>query len=368
MTQPAAATMTAQFDDSWPAFPVLLREAAGAAVNGMLYAGLGSAGTAWYRLDTSGRASGWQPMAPFPGAVPSGTACAASGQSIFVFGGCITPSGNSPSQSDAVWRYDIVHDAWQQLDLRLPLGLLGASALAQADGAIALIGGYHRAQFDDFCRTHAAASDAERGQLLRAYMSRPVAAFEWNDHLWRFDTSKFSLQDQGKLPFAGTCGAAAIDMNGLAIIASGEIKPGLRTPLAWHALPNGGWRQAALPQPAPGVLQEGVAAAFAGLCGGVPLIAGGTNFPGAQANYARQQWHAHAGLTKTWRRELYYFDGRCWQLLGLLPVPRAHGLAFQVGNALLLVGGDTAGGGAVLETLAISLSGGPGHATVSHPA
>lgn len=367
MMQPAAIPMTAQFEACWPAFPVLLRDAAGAQVDGVLYAGLGSADTAWYRLDTRNRDTGWQRMGRFPGAVPSGAASAASGQFIFVFGGCITPAGHSPRQSDAVWRYDTVSDAWQQLDLRLPLGLLGASALAQADGAIVLIGGYHRTQFDDFCRAHGAAGDTERGQLLRAYMARPLAAFAWNDHLWRFDPAALSLQDQGQLPFAGTCGAAAIEMDGMAIIASGEIKPGLRTPLAWHALPEGGWRQAALPQAQPGVPQEGVAAAFAGLCSGVPVIAGGTNFPGANANYARQQWHAHAGLAKTWRRELYYFDGRNWQLLGLLPAPRAHGLAFQVGGALLLVGGDTDGGAAILETLAIRLSSGPGHATVSHP-
>lgn len=367
MMQPAATTMTAQFDHCWPAFPVLLREAAGAQVDGVLYAGLGSADTAWYRLDTVSRA-GWQRMADFPGAVPSGAACAASGQSIFVFGGCVTAAGHSPRQSDTVWRYDTVSDAWQQLNLQLPLGLLGASALAQADGAIVLAGGYHRTQFDDFCRAHAAASDAERGQLLRAYMARPVADFAWNDHLWRFEPAALSLQDLGQLPFAGTCGAAAMLATGMLVIASGEIKPGLRTPLAWHAQPDGGWRQMALPPAEPGVQQEGVAAAFGGLCGGVPVIAGGTNFPGAHANYAQQQLHAHAGLAKTWRRDIYYFDGRCWQLLGLLPAPRAHGLAFQVGDALLLVGGDTDGGAAALETLAIRLSDGPGHATVSHPA
>ncbi|MGK5081258.1 YjhT family mutarotase [Janthinobacterium sp. HLX7-2] len=368
MLQPAATTITAQFDFSWPAFPVPLREAAGAMLDTVLYAGLGSAGCAWYRLDTAQRATGWQRLADFPGAAPSGGACAASGNAIFVLGGCITPAGHSPRQSDAVWRYDSVIDTWQQLDIKLPLGLLGASALAQKDGAILLSGGYHRTQFDDFCQAHAAAGDAERSQLLLSYMTRPVAAFDWNRRLWRFDPLTVTLQDKGTLPFPGTCGAVAITADAATIIASGEIKPGLRTPLAWHARPDGsGWDAAALPEAQAGVPQEGVAAAFGGLCGRIPVIAGGTNFPGAQANYAQQQLHAHAGLAKTWRRELYYFDGQQWRSLGMLPAPRAHGLSFQVGKSLLLVGGDTDTGSATLETLSITLSDGSCRDTVSYP-
>ena len=369
MLPPDATTMTAQFDTSWPAFPVPLREAAGAALGGQLYAGLGSAGTAWYRLVTAHRAAGWQRMADFPGTAPAGAACAASGPYLFIFGGAITPAGRGARQSGAVWRYDSVANSWQPLDLPLPLGLLGASALAQADGSIVLFGGYHRAQFDDFCQAHAAASEAERPQLLRAYMARPVAAFGWNRHQWRFDPRQGTLHDEGALPFAGTCGAVAIDANGAAILASGEIKPGLRTPLAWHARRDGsGWDRHALPDTAAGVPQEGVAAAFGGRCGGIPVIAGGTHFIGASANYAQEQWHAHAGLAKTWRRELYGFDGSQWRGLGLLPAARAHGLSFQVGNSLLLVGGDTDAGAAILETLAITLSNGPGRDTVSYPA
>lgn len=369
MLQPDATTMTAQFDTSWPAFPVPMREAAGAAVGSKLHAGLGSAGAAWYRLDTARRAAGWQRMADFPGLVPSGAACAASGASVFVFGGAITPAGLGTRQSGAIWRYDTTLDTWQQLALQLPLGLLGASAVAQADGGIMLFGGYHRAQFDDFCLAHAAAGASEKPQLLRAYMARPVAAFAWNRHQWRFDPLNHTLHDVGALPFAGTCGAVAINAAGAVILASGEIKPGLRTPLSWHARQDGsGWERHVLPDTAPGVPQEGVAAAFGGLCGGIPLVAGGTHFPGACANYAQQQWHAHAGLAKTWRRELYGFDDGQWRRLGLLPAPRAHGLSFQVGNALLLVGGDTDSGTATLETLAITLSNGPGRDTVSYPA
>lgn len=372
MLQPAATTMTAQlevqFDHAWPAFPVPLREAAGAMVDGVLYAGLGSAGSAWYKLDTAHRAAGWQRLADFPGTAPSGAACAASDKGIFVLGGCISAASLSPRQSDAVWRYDTASNVWQELKLQLPLGLLGASALAQADGSIMLFGGYHRRQFDQFCQAHAAAAENERAQLLRTYMARPVAAFEWNRRMWRFDPLDLSLHDMGLLPFPGTCGAVAMTAGAASIIASGEIKPGLRTALAWHARPDGsGWDAAALPQAQAGVPQEGVAAAFGGLCNGMPVLAGGTNFPGASANYAQQRLHAHAGLAKTWRRELYYFDGLQWRKLGLLPAPRAHGLSFQVGKSLLLVGGDTDSGSATLETLSITLSDGPRRDTVSYP-
>lgn len=358
-----------QLDRTWPAFPVPLREAAGAAIGGMLYAGLGSAGTAWYGLDTARREHGWQRMADFPGTAPAGAACAASGQFLYVFGGAITPAGHCARQSDAVWRYDSAANSWQRLDLQLPLGLLGAAALAQADGSIALFGGYHRAQFDAFCQAHAAAGELERPPLLRAYMARPVAAFEWNRHQWRFAPRTMTLRDEGLLPFAGTCGAVAIAAAHGPILASGEIKPGLRTPDIWHARRDGsGWDQFALPETAPGVAQEGVAAAFGGLCGGIPVLAGGTHFIGARSNYAQQQLHAHAGLAKSWRRELYGYGGGQWRQLGLLPAARAHGLSFQVAGSLLLVGGDTDSGTAIQETWAIRLSNGSGHDTVSYPA
>lgn len=376
MPDTVAAPINVQIATDWPAFPVLLREAVGARVGAALYAGLGSAGQAWYRLGTQDRDAGWQRMADFPGLPPAGAACAASGSLVFVLGGAVQPEGQAMRQSDAVWCYDTLSDQWRRLDTALPLGLLGASAMTRDDGGIVLSGGYHRGQFDAYCRAHAAAGEAERAMLQRAYMARPVADFEWNRRQWLLDAASGALTDLGALPFPATCGAAAFQVGGLAMLAGGEIKPGLRTPLSWQAQPDGSWRPAALPASAPGVPQEGVAAAFGGLCGGVAVLAGGTSFPGAGARYAQQHLYAHAGLAKSWRRELYYFDGRDWQLHGLLPAPRAHGLAFQVGEALLLVGGDTDGSAAMLDTWSISLfirlsdqlSDEPGHATVSHPA
>lgn len=376
MPDTVAAPTNVQIATDWPAFPVLLREAAGATVGAALYAGLGSAGQAWYRLDTQCLEAGWQRMADFPALPPNGAACAASGSLVFVLGGAVQAEAQPMRQSDAVWCYDTASDQWRQLDTALPLGLLGASALTRDDGGIVVFGGYHRGQFDAYCRAHAAAGEAERAMLQRTYMARPVADFEWNRRQWLFDAASGALTELGALPFPGTCGAAAFRIGGWPVLAGGEIKPGLRTLLSWHALPDGSWRQAPLPATAQGEPQEGVAAAFGGLCGGVAVLAGGTNFPGAGARYAQQHLYAHAGLAKVWRRELYYFDGRDWHLLGLLPRPRAHGLAFQVGSTLLLVGGDTDGGAAMLETWSISLfitlsdqlSDEPAHATVSHPA
>lgn len=380
---PASAALSVQLDMSWPDFPVPLREAAGARIGQALYAGLGSAGAAWFRLDLLQRDAGWQRMADFPGAVPSGAAHAATGTALYIFGGCLAADGeHAARQSDAIWRYDSIKDSWSELGVTLPAGLLGAAAVASDAGTILLFGGYNRQQFDAFCSAQAQAGDeVQRAALLRAYMNRPITAFDWNRQVLRFDTASASMHNTGATPFLPTCGAAAMLADGRIVLAGGELKPGLRTPLVWRSsdladMHDGDahrltWSAQRLPDTGDGVqhsAQEGVAAAFGGVCGGVALLAGGTNFPGAAHNYEHQQWHAHAGLVKTWRRELYRHDGRQWACIGALPAGRAHGLAFSVGSALLLVGGDTDGGVPIRQTWALTLSNAAARDTVSIPA
>jgi N-acetylneuraminate epimerase len=341
---------------AWPDFPLALKEAVGVRLGAMLFAGLGSAGQAWFALDTMAPRKTWQPRAAFPFAVRNGAVAAAANGKIYVFGGCgrSTPE-QSLRQFDSIACYHPQADCWTELSARLPVGLLGASAAALGS-SIHLFGGYNKPQFDRFFTEYEAADQARQPAILHAFMDRRVEDFAWNDHAWEFDTSDHSWHDLGQVPHAPHCGSGIIVDGQEVVLASGEIKPGLRTAgVRQVSIQDGAlvWR----PEqdlPAPEQPQEGIAVAFSGKCGMVKILAGGTNFMGARHNYQSGKKYAHQGLSKRWRDEIYLLRSDVWELAGRLPQGRATGLAFEVEQGLLLVGGDTQNGQPCLETWLLS--------------
>ena len=348
-----------EVDTSWPEFPVVLREAVGARAGAKLFAGLGSAGASWYALDADTPAAIWQQCADFPGAVPSGAACAATDAHVFVFGGVISaPDSACLQQSDAIWRYDIARDHWEQLSLLCPVGFLGASACRINTTRLWIVGGYNRSQLDAFFRQQQMLDDAGRKALLHQYMDRPVEDFGWNPQIWELDTQALTLKAVAAFPQTARCGAGLIHASEHLWYVSGESKPGLRDPLISSFSIRDGVPEmqaaACLPAAQEGMLQEGVAAAFAGAYGGMPVVAGGPNFPGAAECYRAGQHYAHAGLRKSWRREIYIYRNQQWHKIGNLPAGRAHGLMFELAQGLLLVGGDTQDGAPVRSSWLLS--------------
>jgi N-acetylneuraminate epimerase len=359
-----------ELDFSWPDFPVVLREAVGARVADTLYAGLGSAGAAWYALDLQASDKQWQRRADFPGVAPAGAAFATLQGKIFVFGGNAPQSlGGRPMQSDSVWCYEAQADAWQCLPLTLPLGLLGASAIAVSENRIWIFGGYNKQQFDRFFVEHESASEDRRKELLQEFMGRPIAGFAWNRHVWEFNADDSSLRCLSEVPHAPNCGAGLLALDGGLMLLSGEVKPGLRSATVKRArFTSGGlvW-DAELPLPVPPgeACNEGLAAGFFGNAKTAAVFAGGTNFIGATQNYLEGKYYAHAGLKKRWRDEIYIWnsDSGSWQLAAHLPKPRAHGLSFELDQGLLLVGGDGQDGSPLQETCLLSFQWDAGHNT-----
>ena len=92
--------------------------------------------------------------------------------------------------------------------------------------------------------------------------------------------------------------------------------------------------------------QEGLAGAYAGFSNGALLVAGGANFPGARQRYHAGHLYAHEGLTKTWHDQIYALVDDQWHLAGRLPCSMAYGLAFELPEGVLLVGGELQGGAA----------------------
>ncbi len=100
---------------------------------------------------------------------------------------------------------------------------------------------------------------------------------------------------------------------------------------------------------------KGVSAPFCGTIQGVPVVAGGANFPDKPLL---------EGGAKRVYQDIWTYQGEAWVRAGLLPDSTAYGATFQLPNALVLAGGNVCGettdkvyllsleaGKAVLETL-----------------
>lgn len=81
----------------------------------------------------------------------------------------------------------------------------------------------------------------------------------------------------------------------------------------------------------------GLSALYAGVVGGLPIVAGGANFPGVPAA---------EGGAKCFHDGVYRLDtlSHSWQRAGTLPEAVAYGVSYAVGDALILAGGSNRSG------------------------
>lgn len=337
----------------YPDLPQPLKHGAGARVAGTVYAGLGSAGSAWFGLSLAAPSPTWVARAPFPGTPREQAVAVASAGAVYVFGGLgLAADGRSQVLFDDIHRYEPVADAWELLPVHAPVGLLGAAACALADGRILFLGGASKAVVEGFFARLAEAGDdeAQRLAVTRDYLGREPKAYGFNAEALCFDPVTQRWQGLGRLPFAPTLGAAVAREGGCVALVQGELKPGLRSRDAWQARVGAtalDWQPLPCPPAAGGAPEpEGLAGAFAGYVDGSLLVAGGTNFPGAWAQYRAGRRYAHEGLAKTWHGDVHALVGGAWRRVGSLPWGLAHGLAFPVPQGLLLVGGERQGGAA----------------------
>lgn len=334
---------------TWANFPLTLREAAGGKIGQTLFAGLGTAGSAWYGLDLANADAGWQRKADFPGPVPGGAAFCVSGSRLYVFGGVVRDlATNGIYQSEKIWFYDAQLNSWDCLPHCYPLDFLGANAVTVSDHQIWLFGGYSKAQFDQLCAALQAAGSLEtRSGVLQAFMSRPTDAYQWNCRVFEFDIRTHEVRAIAQLPQTARCGAGLIRDRSQISLIGGEIKPGLRSNTIVRLSLGTGQPQLQGQEnlaPASAAARDGLAVPFAGMCNGIPLIAGGTQFAGASADYAAGQLYAHKDKSKQWLNEIHAFIDGQWRPAGCLPAARAHGLSFELERGLLMVGGDAQNG------------------------
>jgi len=340
---------------SWPALPTQCQEGIGGQVSGVLYAGLGTAGNAWYGLDSNIQSKKWVQLATFPFSPVKGAVSVTVGTKIYLFGGVAYDEKMKCMQQVAsCYCYHTDCDLWQKLQISLPIGLLGASAVSIDEGKILFFGGYNREQFNQYSIECEKTPLEIRHVVVENYMNRISADFLWNNQVLQLDLADFSWRMLGRVDHDANCGSSVCKFGDEIHLISGEIKPGLRTSKVKSAtLREGGltWTRGSKLPSVFGLEQEGIAGSFAGKWGNFLICAGGTNFPGSLKKYMEGQYYAHAGLKKTWRSEVYVFHQDQWSLLGMLPNGRAYGLTFEVEDGTLFVGGDGQDGHPCLDSI-----------------
>lgn len=336
----------------WPSLPQGIKNGVAGQAGPWIYVGLGSAGAAFYGLDLTRRTDGWVALAPFPGPATDGAAAAVAQGKLYVFSGAgkTRAEDAAPVVFTSAHVYDPARNTWQLLDTETPVGLLGAAAHAIDDDRIAFFGGYDKNRFDTFLRDLQAVdkqAEPEKWQsLMDGFMGMEPRDYHWNAGVWVYSISGNAWSCLGETDFLPTCGTALVAEAGRITLINGEIKPGLRTAaIAEVRLEDGqlcwtGHEQ--LPAVPGEPEQEGLAGAFAGLSNGALIVAGGVNFPGAQANARAGNWYAHKGLTKIWHSAIHAKINGVWTHAGHLPAGLAYGASFSIPEGMLVVGGENA--------------------------
>ena len=365
----AAFAFSAQAADTaprWPDFPAPIKNGAGARIGATVYAGLGSAGKAWYALDTGKPGAPWVALAPFPDAARDAASAVAINGLVYIFGGSgkNAPEDKALTVFDTAYVYDPAANSWRQLPTRAPLGIFTASVVSVDQRNIVFFGGVNKAIFDGYFQDYAvgAADNKERQAVVAGhYFDQRPQDYLWTAQVMSYNPQTNQWRNLGTDPQLPTVGAGVAVHGQLVTMVNGEIKPGLRSPNVKEVSIDGDkltWKQGGkLPAPPGAARQEGVAGSFAGYSNNVLLVAGGANFPGAWQQFDAGQNYAHKGLKKTWRDDIYARrDGKWWHA-GKLPAGMGYGTGIQLDDGVLLIGGELDGGAASKDVFLLQWDG-----------
>ncbi|MDO4642656.1 MAG: N-acetylneuraminate epimerase [Cardiobacteriaceae bacterium] len=329
----------------YPDLPQAVADGGGAIINDTAYAGLGSAGTAFFSLNLKTPEATWQALPDFPGGERSQPVVAAADGKLYVFGGLQKNVAGELQLVNDAYAYDPNTQQWQKLPTRSPLGLVGAQAFVYKN-KIYVIGGSNLSIFNGYFQDYTAAGDDKNKQaaVMEAYFNQPAEDYFFNTTAFSYDPAQNRWHNEGQMPFSGRAGAAVSIKDGIVTVANGEIKPGLRTDaaaqaifdsndhLTWQTLPN-------LISEKKNEQQEGLAGAYAGYSGNYYLLAGGANFSGARARYESGKYYAHQGLDKVTHTTIYALQDKHWSIAGDLPQPAGYGITLNYDGKMILIGG-----------------------------
>lgn len=204
----------------FPSLPYPLTNSAGALVGNKIYLAGGvrdisdeRASHSFLMLDLDNPSAGWKELSPWPGA-PLGFAVAAgTDKKFYLFGGRDFAPGKPIDVHSEGYCYDTDSGTWSQL----PGEFQFMAGTARAIGTdIWFFGGVHA--------------------IIPGSLDHPG----FSNEVCRYDTASGKLQCVATSPCPITVTTVAVPMSDGVIIASGEVKPGIRTPsLLRICLPSG---------------------------------------------------------------------------------------------------------------------------------
>lgn len=348
----SVAITTSGYATTLPDIPEPLKNGTGAIDNnGVIYVGLGTAGTSWYKIDLKKQHKDWERIKSFLGGAREQSVSVFLNDELYVFGGVGKKNSESPLQvySD-VYKYSPVKNTWQKVDTISPVGLTGHTGVKLNETMVLITGGVNEHIFDKYFIdiAAAAADESEKNKVIYNYFNKPAKDYFFNKIVFIYNAKENTWKNAGELPDAGTAGSSSVMENNFLMLINGELKPGLRTDVIYRAMWDNDkltWLKNSQLPPSPGEQQqEGLAGAFSGYSHGVLLVGGGANFPGAKQNYTNGKFYSHEGINKKWRDEVYGLINGHWQYMGKMKQPLGYGVSVSYGDEVFLIGGENAKG------------------------
>lgn len=349
-----------------PDIPVPIKNGTGTVDNnGVIYIGLGSAGTSWYKLDLKKQDKAWQQIKDFPGTSRDQSVSMMLDGELFVFGG-LGKEDNSPTPKVLrdVYKYSPQQNSWERVNTEAPIGLTGHAGTPITGDTALIIGGVNKDIFDNYLTDieNNKNNEVVKNKIIKQYFNKPAEDYHFNKTALIYNAKENKWSSAGELPFNGTAGSSLVNNDNQIILINGEIKPGLRTDTVHHAVMENDalkWLSSdTLPPLSGNKYQEGLAGAFSGISHDTLLVAGGANFPGAKENYLNHKYYSHEGLKKTWHDDVYGLQDGKWKYLGKLTQPAGYGVSVNYDNDIYLLGGENNQGKPISSVTTIKIADG----------
>ncbi|MDA3925666.1 MAG: sodium/solute symporter [Kiritimatiellae bacterium] len=238
-------------ETSLPDFPGPV-QLGGAAVRGNRVYVAGGAGSealssdVWM-LDLDAQEAGWLPLPPLPGLKARALAqvFVQNGDQkltfLYVIGGYTKHADGGVQSLTDGYAFDLSQSlesgSWRAISPAVPKGsdmpawpLIGAKCVEVGDQHVLFFGGLDTDYFDDNQRKMAVLTGAAQEAQRIAYQS--TLPTTWNRHVLVYHTVTDRWFVLGEVPFPPTVAGSVIKRSdGTLLLASGEIQPGIRTPL-----------------------------------------------------------------------------------------------------------------------------------------
>ncbi len=243
-------------EQALPDFPCPMRLGAAAARDALVFVAGGEGSDALasdvWRLDLNAPDKGWRALPPLPdgrGRMQAQAFVQHGDQKVtclFVVGGYAKHADGGMVALTDGYAYNLAQPddtgVWQPITPAVPVveksdappaaawPLIGARCVTVGDQHVLFFGGLDTAYFDTNQRKMASLTGTAREAQRIAYPSTVPAT--WNRKVLAYHTVTDRWFELGEVPFAPTVAGAAVKLSdGSILLASGEVRPGIRTPL-----------------------------------------------------------------------------------------------------------------------------------------